>query len=280
MTTARDVQEFKRQGRRFAMLTAYDFPTARVLDRAGIPVILVGDSLGMVVLGYETTLPVTMEEMLHHCRAVARGARTALLVGDLPFMAYQVSGDQAMAAAGRMMKEGGMHAVKLEGGRPVLEAVRRLTESGVPVMAHLGLTPQSVHQMGGFRVQGREPEAAARIVAEAGELEQAGAFALVLEGVPGELARSVTERLAIPTNGIGAGPECDGQVLVVHDLVGLTPRVPRFAKRYGDLDQRIESIARQFADEVAGGEFPGPEHTYGVDPTGLDGGRPGGPGRE
>lgn len=262
MTTVRDVRRFKEEGRRFAMLTAYDFLTARLLDEAGIPILLVGDSLGMVVLGYETTLPVSMDEIVHHARAVARGARSALLVGDLPFMAYQTSVEDAMRAAGRLLKEAGMHAVKVEGGRPVLEAVRRLTEAGVPVMAHLGLTPQSVHQMGGFRVQGREPEAATRMLADAVELEQAGAFSLVLEGVPAELARSVTEALGIPTIGIGAGPHCDGQVLVFHDLVGLTPRAPKFVKRYADLAGEVGAAARRFAEDVAQGVFPAAEHTY------------------
>jgi 3-methyl-2-oxobutanoate hydroxymethyltransferase len=263
MTTVRDVRRFKREGRRFAMLTAYDYLTAQLLDDAGIPVLLVGDSLGMVVLGYETTVPVTMDEVIHHARAVARGARSALLVGDLPFMTYQASVEDAMRAAGRLLKEGGMHAVKVEGGTPVLEAVRRLTESGVPVMAHLGLTPQSVHQMGGFRVQSREPEAAARMLAEARELEQAGAFSLVLEGMPADLARSITEQLRIPTIGIGAGPHCDGQVLVFHDLVGLTPRAPKFAKRYADLATEVGAAARRFAEDVALGAFPDVEHTYG-----------------
>ena len=262
MTTILDLRRFKREGRRFAMLTAYDWPTARLLDEAGIPVLLVGDSLGMVVLGYETTVPVTMDEMVHHARAVARGARGALLVGDLPFMSFQASTDQAMAAAGRLMKEGGMHAVKLEGGAPVVETVRRLTESGVPVMAHLGLTPQSVHQMGGFRVQGRDAEAAARILEDARSLERAGAFSLVLEGVPSALARSVTEALGIPTIGIGAGPHCDGQVLVLHDMLGLSPRTPRFVKQYGELAEEIRGMARCFAEEVASGTFPAPEHSY------------------
>ena len=266
MTTVLDVRRFKQEGRRFAMLTAYDHPTARLLDEAGIPVLLVGDSLGMVVLGYETTLPVTVDEMVHHARAVARGAREALLVADLPFMSFQVSVEQAMVAAGRLLKEGGMHAVKLEGGRPVLETVRRLTEVGVPVMAHLGLTPQSVHQMGGFRVQGREPEAAERLLAEARELEQAGAFSLVLEGVPAPLARTVTGALGIPTIGIGAGPDCDGQVLVYHDLVGLTARTPKFVKRYGNLGEQITEMARRYRAEVEAGTFPGPEHSYGPGP--------------
>lgn len=263
MTTVLDLRRFKREGRRFAMLTAYDWPTARLLDEAGIPVLLVGDSLGMVVLGYETTVPVTMDEMVHHASAVARGARNALLVGDLPFMSYQPSIEHAMAAAGRLLKEGGMHAVKLEGGAPVLETVRRLTESGVPVMAHLGLTPQSVHQLGGFRVQGRDPAAASRIVEDARALEEAGAFSLVLEGVPAGLARVVTAALAIPTIGIGAGPDCDGQVLVLHDLLGLSARTPKFVKRYGELSEQIRGIARCFAEEVASGAFPAAEHTYG-----------------
>jgi 3-methyl-2-oxobutanoate hydroxymethyltransferase len=264
MTTVLDVQRFKREGRRFAMLTAYDYPTARLLDEAGIPVLLVGDTLGMVVLGHETTLPVTLDDMVRHAQAVARGAREALLVGDMPFMSYQVSAEQAMSTAGRLMKEARMHAVKLEGGRPVLEAVRRLTEAGVPVMAHLGLTPQSVHHLGGFKVQGRDAEAADRILAEARELEQAGAFSLVLEAVPAPLARAVTEALSIPTIGIGAGPDCDGQVLVFHDMIGITPRVPRFVKRYGNLAEQIREMARSYAADVAEGVFPGPEHTYGA----------------
>src|SRR5215472_16342945 len=216
VTTVLDVRRFKREGRRFAMLTAYDCHTARLLDEAGIQVLLVGDSLGMVMLGHDTTVPVTLDDMVLHARSVARGATSALVVADLPFMSYQVSTEMAMASAGRLLKEAGVQAVKLEGGRPVLETVRRLTESGVPVMAHLGLTPQSVHQMGGFRVQGRDPEAAERIRADACDLEQAGAFSLVLEGVPAELARTVTADLGIPTIGIGAGPDCDGQVLVFH----------------------------------------------------------------
>jgi 3-methyl-2-oxobutanoate hydroxymethyltransferase len=265
VTTVLDLRRFKREGRRFAMLTAYDFHTARLLDEAGIPVLLVGDSLGMVMLGHETTVPVTLDDMVLHARSVARGASSALVVADLPFMSYQVSTEMAMGSAGRLMKEADVQAVKLEGGRPVLETVRRLTESGVPVMAHLGLTPQSVHQMGGFRVQGRDPEAAARIRADACDLEQAGAFSLVLEGVPAELARTVTADLTIPTIGIGAGPDCDGQVLVFHDVAGLTPRVPRFVRRYGQLGDEIVAMARTFADDVERGAFPGPENTYGAE---------------
>src|SRR5436190_8508962 len=218
MTTVLDVQRFKDENRRFAMLTAYDYLSARILDESGIPILLVGDSLGMVMLGHPTTLPVTMEDMLVHAKAVSRGARQALLVGDMPFMSYQVSTEQAMANAGRFIQEAGMHAVKLEGGGPVIEITRRLTEIGIPVMGHLGLTPQSVHQMGGFKVQGKTDKQAARIKADARALQDAGAFSIVLEGVPSQLAAEITQELRIPTIGIGAGPACDGQVLVFHDF--------------------------------------------------------------
>jgi 3-methyl-2-oxobutanoate hydroxymethyltransferase len=271
MTTVLDLRRFKREGRRFPMLTAYDHRTAQLLDQAGIPLLLVGDSLGMVVLGYETTVLVTLEEMLHHCRAVARGTKNALLVGDMPFLSYEVSAEQALAAAGRLLKEGGMHAVKLEGGGPIVGTVRRLSEAGIPVMAHLGLTPQKVHQLGGFRVQAKSAEAAARLLSDARELEAAGAFSLVLEAVPAEVARTVTEALGIPTIGIGAGPHCDGQVLVFHDIVGLSPRAPKFVKRYGDLASEIEGMARGFACDVEQGRFPGPEHSYSGDPATLYG---------
>src|SRR5712692_1005468 len=263
MTTVLDVQRFKLEGRRFAMLTAYDYTTARILDSAGIPLLLVGDSLGMVMLGHPNTLPVTMDEMIHHARAVARGATSALLVGDLPFMSYQVSPEQALTSAGRFLQEAGMHAVKLEGGGRSVEATARLAQAGIPVMAHLGLTPQSVNQMGGFKVQGKTPAAAARILADARALQDAGAFSLVLEGVPSELAREVTASLRIPTIGIGAGPHCDGQVLVVHDLLGLTTgRTAKFVKKYANLAEEIARAAQEYAREVAEGAFPGPEHSY------------------
>jgi 3-methyl-2-oxobutanoate hydroxymethyltransferase len=266
VTTVPDILRFKAEGRRFAMLTAYDFPTARFADEAGIPVLLVGDTLGMVVLGHSTTLPVTLDDIVHHAAAVARGSAGALLVGDLPFMSYQPSVEMAMRSSGRLLQEAGMHAVKLEGAGPVVETVHRLTAAGVPVMAHLGLTPQSVHAIGGFRVRGRTAEAAERILSDAHELEQAGAFSLVLEAVPPELARTVTGALRIPTIGIGAGPHCDGQVLVVHDMLGLTTgRVPRFVKRYANLGEQAVEAMRAFAREVADGEFPGPEHTYSSD---------------
>jgi 3-methyl-2-oxobutanoate hydroxymethyltransferase len=263
MTTVLDVQRFKDEHRRFAMLTAYDYLSARILDEAGIPILLVGDSLGMVMLGYPTTLPVTLDDMIHHAQAVARGSRQALLVGDMPFMSYHVSVEQAIASAGRFLQEGGMHGVKLEGGGRIVEITRRLTELGIPVMGHLGLTPQFIHQMGGFKVQGKSQAQAARILADANELEQAGAFSLVLEGVPGELASRVTQALRIPTIGIGAGAGTDGQVLVLHDMLGLTTgKAPKFVKRYANLAGEIGSAAQRFAREVAGGEFPGPEHAY------------------
>jgi 3-methyl-2-oxobutanoate hydroxymethyltransferase len=263
MTTVLDVQRFKDEHRRFSVLTAYDYLSARILDEAGIPILLVGDSLGMVMLGYPTTLPVTLDEMIHHSKAVARGSRQALLVGDMPFMSYHVSTEQAIASAGRFLQGGGMHAVKLEGGGRVVEMTRRLTEMGIPVMGHLGLTPQFIHQMGGFKVQGKGQAQAARILADAKELEQAGAFSLVLEGVPSDLGSSVTQALRIPTIGIGAGPGTDGQVLVYHDMLGLTTgKAPKFVKRYANLAEEIANAAQRFAKEVASGEFPGPEHGY------------------
>jgi 3-methyl-2-oxobutanoate hydroxymethyltransferase len=257
--TIHDLRAWKAEGKRFAMLTAYDFPTARILDDAGIPVLLVGDSVANNVLGYEDTLPVTMDEMLHHTRAVARGAPNAMVVGDMPFLSYQVSVEEGVRNAGRFLKEGGAHAVKLEG--PQVELTHRLVEIGIPVMAHVGLTPQSVHAMGGYRVQGRG-EQAARVLDEAQALEKAGAFAIVLEGMPAELGGEITRSLAIPTIGIGAGPGTDAQVLVFHDLVGLSERLPRFAKAYADLRGAISAAARAFADDVASGTFPDDEHSY------------------
>ena len=264
MTTVLDVQRFKDEGRRFAMLTAYDYLSARILDEAGIPILLVGDSLGMVMLGHPTTLPVTMDDMLVHAKAVSRGARQALLVGDMPFMSYQVSADEAVRNAGRFVQEGGMHAVKLEGGgAAIVEITRRLTEIGIPVMGHLGLTPQSVHTMGGFKVQGKTETQAKRIIADARQLEDAGAFSVVLEGVPSTLAGRVTSALHIPTIGIGAGPQTDGQVLVYHDFLGLTTgKAPKFVKRYAALAEEITKAAQTFADDVRKGTFPGPEHEY------------------
>jgi len=264
MTTVHDLQRFKADGHRFAMLTAYDFTTAQLFDQAGIPVLLVGDSAAMVMLGHSTTLPITIDEIIVMARAVARGATDALLVGDLPFLSYQASADDAVRNGGRLLKEGGMHAVKLEGGGPLaVAATSRLVEAGVPVMGHLGLTPQSVHRMGGFKVQGRQVAAAAQILAAARDLEAAGAYAIVLEGIPSALGAEITRALQIPTIGIGAGPDCDGQVLVAHDLLGLTTgRRPKFVKAYAELGRAYIDAARGFAAEVESGAFPGPEHGY------------------
>ena len=258
-----DLKAAKERGERFVMLTAYDASSAALLDDLGIPVILVGDSLGMVVLGYDSTVPVTLDEMLHHTRAVARGAKHSLVVGDLPFGTYQDGPSQALASATRMLKEAGANAVKLEGGGPMVEVTAHLVGVGIPVMGHLGLTPQSVNQFGGFKVQGRDDAAADRLVDHAVALADAGAFSLVLECVPSELARRVTESVEVPTIGIGAGPHTDGQVLVWHDVLGLTTgRLPRFVKQYVDLRSEIAGAIKTFQHEVADGEYPGPEHTY------------------
>ncbi|MGI9017132.1 MAG: 3-methyl-2-oxobutanoate hydroxymethyltransferase [Euzebya sp.] len=256
-----DLQAYKDRGEKFAMLTAYDYLSAQILDESGIPVILVGDSLGMVVLGYDSTVPVTMEEMLHHTRAVRRGARRAVVVGDLPFGSYQGNIDAAMDNAMRFLKEAGATAVKLEG--PRIELTRRLVQAGVPVMAHLGLTPQSVNQLGGYKVQGRDHDVAQQLIADALALQEAGAFALVLEAIPSELGAQVTDALSIPTIGIGAGADTDGQVLVFHDFLGLTSgRLPRFVKQYATLRSEIVDAAKAFQAEIASGDYPGPEHQY------------------
>ena len=259
--SVRDLRAWKSEGRRFAMLTAYDYPTAKILDEAGIPVLLVGDTLAEVVLGYDTTLPVTMDAMIHHCQAVSRGAKNAHVVGDMPFLSYQVSIEDGLRNAGRYLKEGGAQSVKFEGPHP--ELAEALSSRGIPVMGHLGLTPQSVHAMGGYRVQGRTDAAALKLLNDAVELEQAGAFALVLEGVPMHLAREITEKLAIPTIGIGAGPHCDGQVLVVNDLLGLSDRTPpKFVKRYANVHEQMLEAATTFRREVEEGAFPDDEHSY------------------
>ena len=256
-----DLQALKAGGQRFAMLTAYDYLSAQILDEAGVPILLVGDSLGMVVLGYDSTVPVTMEEMLHHTRAVSRGASRALVVGDMPFGSYQGSLDEAFTNAARFLKEGGAKAVKLEG--PRVELTRRLVAAGIPVMAHLGLTPQSVNQFGGFKVQGREDAAADQLVADALALQEAGAFSLVLEAIPSELGARVTAALEIPTIGIGAGADTDGQVLVFHDFLGMTAgRLPRFVKQYANLRGEMVAATKAYMAEVADGEYPGPEHRY------------------
>jgi 3-methyl-2-oxobutanoate hydroxymethyltransferase len=261
--TVRDIQAFRERGEKFAMLTAYDALSAHLLDEAGIPIILVGDTLGMVVLGHDDTLPVTVDQMIHHTAAVRRGVTNAFVVGDMPFMSYQASADEGFRNAGRFLKEAGAHAVKLEGGGRVVDLVARLTDAGIPVMGHLGLTPQSVNQFGGYRVQGRSDEQAHQIVKDAKTLEAAGAFAVVLEAVPSSLASEVTKSLRIPTIGIGAGPDCSGQVLVFHDFLGITEgKAPKFVKRYASLGPEIKQAAATFAREVADGTYPGPEHTY------------------
>ena len=259
MTTVHDLKAWKAQGRRFTMLTAYDFPTAQILDRAGVPVLLVGDSLGNNVLGYADTLPVTMEDMLHHTRAVVRGTERAMVVGDLPFLSYQVSFEEGVRNAGRLVKEGGAQAVKLEGMH--LDLVHRLVDIGIPVMAHVGLTPQSVHAMGGYRVQGRG-EAAHVVREQAAQLEKAGAFSIVLEAMPAELGAEITRSLEIPTIGIGAGPSCDAQVLVITDLLGLNDHVPKLSKKYADLRATITDAVQAFVREVEDGTFPDEEHSY------------------
>ena len=263
--SVKDLQTYKREGRRFAMLTAYDYTTARILDEAGVPVILVGDSLGMTMLGYPDTLAVTVDEMLHHIRAVRRGVHDALVVGDMPFMSYHASIEDGIRNAGRFLQEGGANAVKLEGAGRVIELTQRLTEMGIPVMAHLGLTPQYVNQFGGFKVQGKSEEAAETIQRDALALQAAGAFSLVLEGIPADLGRIVTRSLTIPTIGIGAGADCDAQVLVIQDMLGLSgARVPKFVKRFADLRGEIQRAVGEYINEVEAGTFPGPEHSYGM----------------
>lgn len=264
--TIRTLRAKKRKGQPITMMTAYDYPTAKWVDEAGIDVILVGDSLGMVVLGYPNTLPVTMEVMLHHCKAVARGAKRALLVGDMPFMSYQVSVEEAVRNAGRFLQEAGMDAVKLEGGREQVKTVRALVDAGIPVMGHLGLTPQRIHQLGGFRVQGRTAAAAQRLVEDALALEEAGVFAIVLEMVPAQVARYISERLQVPTIGIGAGPHCDGQVLVFHDTVGMFEEFhPRFVKRYAEVGSTIREALKRYREDVETRAFPGEEHSTYMD---------------
>jgi 3-methyl-2-oxobutanoate hydroxymethyltransferase len=254
-----DLRAWKSEGTRWAMLTAYDFPTARILDHAGIPVLLVGDSVGRNVLGYANELPVTMEEILHHTRAVSRGVERSMVVGDMPFMSFQASIEDGVRNAGRLIKEGGAHAVKLEGAQ--FDLVHRLVDIGIPVMAHVGLTPQSVYGLGGYKVQGRG-EAAATVLDQAHALEKAGAFSIVLEAMPADLGAEITKELQIPTIGIGAGSATDAQVLVINDLLGLNDKVPKLARKYADLRSTIASAAEAFAEDVRSGTFPGEEHSY------------------
>jgi 3-methyl-2-oxobutanoate hydroxymethyltransferase len=264
--TTLTLRQKKERGEPISMLTAYDYPTALAIDQAGVDAILVGDSLAMVVLGYENTLPVTMEEMLHHSRAVARGAKSALLIGDMPFMSYQVSVEEATRNAGRFLQQGGMDAVKLEGGRERADAVRSITSAGIPVMGHIGLTPQSINQLGGFRAQGKTAIAARRLVEDALVLEEAGCFSLVLESVPARLAELITKKISIPTIGIGAGVGCDGQVLVTHDLLGLFDRfTPKFVKKYADFHGEMQRAFTDYIEDVETRRFPAQEHTVEMD---------------
>ncbi len=256
----------KARGEKISMITAYDATFARLLDEAGADILLVGDSLGMVVQGHDNTLPVTVDEMIYHCRAVARGARRAQIVGDMPFMSYQESVEQGVRNAGRLLKEGGCQAVKLEGGAQHAALVARMVAIGIPVMGHIGLTPQSVHQMGGFKLQGREEGAADRLIADARALEAAGAYAIVLEGLPSEVAAAITAAVTIPTIGIGAGLGCDGQVLVIYDLLGMDERFkPRFVRRYADLSTTIKDACGRFIGEVRQGAFPGPAESFSLE---------------
>ena len=266
-----DVQAMKREGKRIAMLTAYDYPMALLEDRAGIEIILVGDSLGMTVLGYENTVPVTMEEMIHHTKAVTRGAKYALIIGDMPFMSYNASEREAILNAGRFMKEGGADAVKLEGGASVKETLGAIVKAGIPVMGHIGLTPQTISMLGGFKVQGKDAKTAQKIIDDALSLEDAGAFSVLLEAVPAPIAKRVTERLKVPTIGIGAGVHCDGQVLVVHDMLGLFDRfTPKFAKRYVNLSELILKAFDSYKEEVLKGTFPAEQHSFHIDEKELN----------
>lgn len=261
--TILDIARMKHDGEKITMLTCYDYPTARLLDESGIDMLLVGDSVGVVFSGYDTTLPVTMDEMLYHTRAVARAKSRSLVVADLPFMSYQTDLRDARINAGRLVKDGGAEAVKLEGGENVVDSIKAIVDMDIPVMAHIGLTPQSIHRMGGYRVQGKSETAGERLLADALAVQAAGAFAVVLEGIPLKLAAKITTELTIPTIGIGAGPHCDGQVLVVHDILGLCEKYsPKFVKRYADVKSIIADAARQYAAEVKSGAFPTDEYSF------------------
>ena len=269
-TTIRDVAGMKARGEKIPMVTAYDYTAARLADEAGFPMVLVGDSLGMVVLGYDSTIPVTMDDMLHHIKAVVRGAKRPLIVGDLPFMSYQIDASQALASAARLLQEGGAQAVKLEGRERTAETVGRIVECGIPVMGHIGLTPQSVNSFGGYRVQGKGKEEACQLLRDAMALEGAGAFAVVLELVPAGLSEIITGRLSIPTIGIGAGPHCDGQIQVFHDMLGLyTDFVPKHARQYASLAQSIADAFQRYIVEVKEGSFPSDKESFQADPAVL-----------
>jgi len=262
-TTIPQYREMKEKQQKIRMVTAYDYPTALLVDRTDIEMVLVGDSLGMVVLGYDGTVPVSMDEMIHHIKPVVRGAKNTLIVGDMPFMSYNVSIEKAIENAGRIMKEGGADCVKLEGGVAMAQTVKAIVDAGIPVMGHIGLTPQTASQLGGFKVQGKDTAAAERMIIEAQTLEEAGAFSIVLEAIPAPLAKLITEKISIPTIGIGAGVDCDGQVLVLHDLIGLFDRfTPKFVKKYADVGSEILKALETYSAEVKNGQFPGPEHSF------------------
>ena len=269
--TIPELQRQVRSDKKIAMITAYDYAMARIADAAGIDIVLVGDSLANTVLGYESTVPVTMDEMLHHTKPVVRGTQNALVVADMPFMSYQVSVELAHNNAGRFLQEGGAQAVKLEGGSIVASTVRKIVQSGIPVMGHIGLTPQSINTLGGYRVQGKSPQKAAELLQDAIELERAGAFSIVLECVPAPLAKLITEKVNVPTIGIGAGPDCDGQVQVIHDLLGFFEGFsPKHAKKYATLSETMLAALKQYASDVSEGKFPSAEHSFGMDEELLD----------
>jgi 3-methyl-2-oxobutanoate hydroxymethyltransferase len=261
--TIQDLLKKKKEKKKITMLTAYDYPFARILDEAGIDVIIVGDSVAMVVQGLENTLPVTMDEMIYHTRIVSRAVKNAMVIGDLPFMSYQASVEEAVRNAGRFLKEAGASGIKIEGGAEISEHIRAMTKADIPVMAHIGLTPQSIHRMGGYKIQGRTEESAKRLIEEAHIAEDAGAFSLLLEAIPMGLAQQITEDVTIPTIGIGAGPHCDGQVLVLHDVIGLFERfLPKFAKRYVSLKDEALKAIKTYKEEVEKGIFPSGEHSF------------------
>ncbi|GAV26047.1 3-methyl-2-oxobutanoate hydroxymethyltransferase [Carboxydothermus islandicus] len=269
--TVSSLKEMKEAGHKIAMITAYDYPSALFAEEAGAEVLLVGDSLGMVVLGYDSTVPVTMEEMLHHVKAVVRGSKRSMVVADMPFMSYQVNYTDALYNAGRFLKEGGAQAVKLEGGSEIAELVAKLVTAGIPVMGHIGLTPQSVNALGGYKVQGKDLKTAQKLLDDAKALADAGAFAIVLECVPAALAAKITESIPIPTIGIGSGVNCDGQVLVYHDILGMYPRMlPKFVKRYADLSSLIKEAIRQYVQEVKEQQFPEEKHSFTMAPEILE----------
>jgi len=270
--TISQIKAMKQKGEKIVMLTAYDYTTAKIVDEIGVPLILVGDSLGMVVLGYESTIPVTMEEMIHHTKAVVRGTKQTMVVGDMPFMTYHISVEQALQNATRFIQEAGAQAIKLEGGVTVADKVKRLVDCGIPVMGHIGLTPQSIHQFGGFKVQGKTPEAATKLLEDAVALEQAGAFSIVLETVPSQLAQIITGKIGIPTIGIGAGIHCDGQVQVINDILGsFTDFAPKHAKRYANIADIMSSAIKEYYKEVTAGSFPTDEQSFFMDESALAG---------